>query len=186
LIETANGEQSAKDVEAIVLAFRTARAYWMKKGGGKKPPNCSSTDGIHGVGDPGGECSQCPYAKFGSATHADGSQGAGIACKEMRELLVLLPNETLPHRFSTPPPSVSKFGQYQFMLVSKQVPLWGAISKLSLERATSAGGIDYSRVRFRLGLQLRLPLQRILDPYRRRMAALFMPSAVDATAQEID
>jgi hypothetical protein len=72
------------------------------------------------------------------------------------------------------------------MPVSAPAPYRGVTSKLTLERATNEGGINYSRMRFRLGHRLEPTQQRNFDPYRRRMAELLIPSVVEATTDEGD
>lgn len=138
------------------------------------------------IGDPGVKCRDCPYSKFGSVKNPDGSQGTAQACKELRQVLLLLPGAMLPHLVNIPPTSIRPFSQYQIMLVSAKAPYWGVTTKLTLQRATNEGGINYSRIRFRLGHRLKPTQQRNFDPYRRRMAELLIPSVVEATTDEID
>src|SRR6516162_7957975 len=82
-IKGPDGESSARAFEAIVLSWRDGRLYWkqaMDAGGRKTPPDCVSRDGIVGVGDPGGDCYRCPFAKFGSTAKPGGKSPA---CKSI-------------------------------------------------------------------------------------------------------
>ena len=74
-VPTLDGEESVKEIEGIVIYWRTARAYWeqgLDESGGGSPPDCSSDDGQIGIGTiaatvQGGQCSACPMNQFGSA-----------------------------------------------------------------------------------------------------------------------
>src|SRR6516165_3298387 len=83
LVETATGEASVKELEGIVVAMRPARIFFAKpygSRGGKRPPSCTSINGMEGIGDPDVKCRDCPYSKFGSAQNPDGSQKTAQAC----------------------------------------------------------------------------------------------------------
>ncbi len=70
-------ESEEKSVHGVVIHQHLSRAYWKKgidEGGGNTPPDCQSSDTIHGVGNPGGVCEICPKAQFGTAP---GGGGAG-------------------------------------------------------------------------------------------------------------
>jgi len=177
-IGTLDGEESAKELEGIVLSWRPARLYWKKaigEGGGRKPPDCTSRDGFIGVGDPGGNCAQCPFAQFGSAT-----KGTGQACKQVRQLLLVRPGEILPHLISIPPTSLKAASQYFLMLLGRQMPYWGVTTKLRLERATNEAGINYAKVQFFMGRVLSPQERQLLTPFHEQMQQLLTPLAVDA------
>ena len=56
-IPTLDGEDSLKSLDGIIVHWSAPRAYWtsgMDEGGGSSPPDCSSSDGERGQGDPGG------------------------------------------------------------------------------------------------------------------------------------
>jgi hypothetical protein len=188
-VEGPAGAELARQLPVVIPAFRLARIFWKKAfgtGGGKKPPDCTSTDGFTGIGDPGGECSKCPNAVFGTSINPDGSRGTGQACKEIRQLLVLLPGQLLPHILSVPPTSIRNFLQYSMNLVSAGVTYWGVVTKLSLEPATSTAGIDFARISFSLERRLEKEQIAMLEPYHQRMRGFLQPMIVDATAYEIN
>lgn len=186
-VETAGGEESAAELKGIMAAWRPARVYFKKAygRGGKKPPDCSSIDGRMGVGDPGGPCPDCPYARFGSAINADGSRGKGQACKEVRQVLLLLPGNILPHLVNIPPTSLPAFSQYTLALLNARASYWQTITSLKLERASNESGIEYARVHFRIAKRLEPPQQQAFEPYHLRMKEILKPSIVDASAYEI-
>jgi len=182
-IQTLDGEETAKQIEGIVLAWRPGRLYWAKarnEGGGKKPPDCISRDGFTGVGNPGGECNLCPFAKFGSSPKG----GRGQACKQVRQLLLVRPGEVLPSLIAVPPTSLRAASQYFLMLASRQLSFWTVSTKISLEKASNEDGIEYARMTFRLGRLLSADEQRLLRPYQERMRSILNPLALDAADYE--
>ena len=80
-IPSAEGEDSemAKDITGVIVYNHPAYAYYHDKyTGGNNPPDCSSFDGVNGIGNPGGNCQNCPYNKFGSG------DGQSKLCKNKR------------------------------------------------------------------------------------------------------
>jgi hypothetical protein len=187
VVETANGEEMRTHQDVILLASRKTRRYFVKAfgTGPKKPPQCVSTDGFRGVGDPGGVCRQCPYARFGSAVRSDGSPGPGQACKAVIQVLVLLPGEILPHLLQVPPTSLKTWDHYMVTLVTGRMRFWGCITRLALEKTGADTGMPYSRLTFRMQGKLEPVMINMLDPYRLRMRDLLVPSVIDVSDYEI-
>src|SRR5262249_16727212 len=146
------GEESAKLISGIIMADRPARLLWPSGDGGRKgaPPVCSSKDGYWGVGNPGGDCTQCPFAEYGS----DPKSGRGQACKAIRQILFLRQGQILPDLLSCPPTSLKNAQQYFWRLLSAGVPPWALVTTLSLERAVNAGGDPYAKINFTAGPRL--------------------------------
>jgi hypothetical protein len=187
-VTTAGGEETPRELEGVVTASRTTRVFWRTPygaGGAKRPPDCTSTDGFVGVGDPGGECVQCPWSQFGTAANPDGTPGAGQACKQVQQVLFLLPGSVLPHLLIVPPTSGKAWQQYTLSLLSEGSATWAATTKISVERAQAAGGSNYGRIVFRRGKRLDPQAQQIFHPYHTRMRDLLRPSVVDASSYEI-
>lgn len=187
-VDDPSGCHSMREVTGVITAFRQARIYWKKAygaGGGKKPPSCTSTDGLKGEGDPGGYCAECPLAKFGTALNLDGTPGAGQACKEVRQLLIVLPGQILPHILNIPPTSLKNWKHYSLGLVASQVHFWAVETTLRLEAGTSTGGIEYSRIRFSLERPLSAQQRATHAPYHDRMDQLLKPAIVDGAAYEV-
>ena len=121
-----------------------ARAYWrasLEKGGGSAPPDCFSSDGEHGTGDPGGDCFSCPMNQWASA-----DKGHGKACKEKRLLFLLRPDSVLPVVVQVPSTSIQNVKRYFLRLLDNKMSHWMVVTRLALEPAQSGGGITYSRV----------------------------------------
>jgi len=138
-VPTLEGTEDAKAVEGVVIYFKNQNAYWKQKYDGQNnPPDCVSNDGITGVGDPGGECSECPLNEFGS-------DGKGKACKNMRTLFVLREGDVLPLVLTLPPTSLKEARKYFLRLASKGIPYYGVVTEIALEKDKNEGGIAYSK-----------------------------------------
>jgi len=143
-VPTAQGEETVKHVDCIILAHQPCRGYWPGEFRGNEPPRCSSPDGVTGYGDPGGSCRACPLAQWESA-----QDGRGQACKAMWRLFVLRQGAILPYLLTLAPTSIKPFQVYMTTLSFTATPYYRAISRISLEKARSANGIDYSKAAFR-------------------------------------
>jgi len=175
------GDETEKQLEGIILAWRKGRLYWKEDPNQpgariKRPPDCVSKDAVTGEGDPGGECALCPYAKFGSNPKG----GRGQACKQIRQLLLVRPGESLPYLIAVPPTSLKPASQYFLMLWSRQVPFWAVTTKLQLDLVRNADGIEYSKIQFSLGRRLSPQEKGVLQPYQEKMSGLLSPMALDA------
>lgn len=145
-VPSLEGDEETKTIEGIVIFQRTVRSYWSSAfSGSGTPPDCSSQDGITGVGNPGGPCEMCPLAQFGSAPN-----GRGQACKTNRLLFLLRPQSVLPMLVAVPPSSLKDVRTYLLRLTGQGIPFYGVITGLELARDKNADGIAYSKVAPRL------------------------------------
>lgn len=151
-VPTLDGADSLQSLEGIVVAWRAPRAYWaeaLEESGGGQPPDCSSQDGVIGVGaygvdsetNPEGRCDKCPMNEWGS-----GRDGRGKGCGESRQLFMLLPGRNLPVTVSLPVTSIAPFRKYMLRLAGEGIPYYGVITKLGLKKTETSGGIKYSVV----------------------------------------
>lgn len=139
------GEEIVKELEGVILHQQLVRSYWknsIDEGGGGNPPDCYSPDSIKGIGDPGFECATCPFAQFGSD-----DRERGQACKQMRMIALLRPGMFLPTIVVVPPSSLKNTKQYLFRLAAKNTPVWGVVTKLTLEQDKNVDGIKFSRIK---------------------------------------
>lgn len=144
IVPTLEGEDTQARIEVVVVHHRETRQYYKTafgKGTGKQPPDCSSIDGLTGVGKPGGDCFTCPLSAFGSA---DG--GAGQACKQVKQLFVLRGEVQLPEVVLIPPTSLKAVRQLFLKLTTQGIPYYAALIALELEKAMNSAGIQYGRV----------------------------------------
>lgn len=140
-----DGEKQVKDLDCVVVYSRMTRSFYATEfTGGSNPPDCYSPDCLHGIGVPGGECLTCPNADWES----DPKGGKGKACKERRLMFLLLPGAQLPVVLRIPPSSLKKAKQYLLRLVSINVPMPCAITRMTLSKEKNDGGIAYSGINF--------------------------------------
>jgi len=146
-IDGLEGVEAKPVIPGIIIAWRQTRCYWRgPKGTTTTPPDCTSSDGMIGVGDPGGKCRDCPFSEFGTAVKEDGAPGAGQACKDGRQLFVLQEASWLPTLIVAPPTSIKAVKTFMTRLASKAVPFYAVYVKIGIEVDTSAGGDKFSKL----------------------------------------
>lgn len=133
------------EITGIILDRYPVNAFWPDKfAGASNPPQCVAMDGHTGVGSPGGNCATCPHNQWGSD-----QDGRGKACKNLHRIYVLPPGDIMPLLIALPPTSLPNFNAYMLRLTSKaKKPYWSVLTKIRLEKATSAQGITYSKATF--------------------------------------
>lgn len=137
----------AKEIEGAIIYHHPINAYWEEEYTGQSnPPTCFAIDGKYGEGEPGGVCQDCPNNVFGS----DG--GNGKLCKNMRRIYLLQEGELFPLLLTLPPTSLGNFARYvSRRILQKNLRTNKVVTKVSLKKATSSGGISYSQAVFKLG-----------------------------------
>ncbi len=174
-VPTLEGEESVKEIEGIIIFWKTARAYWPEKFNGENnPPQCSSVDGEVGQGNPGGYCSKCPLAQFGSAEN-----GKGQACKQMRQMFIVRENDILPLVITLPPTSIKPAKQYFMRLASKGIKYTHAVTRITLEKAKSGDGITYSKAAFALVKQLEPAVCTKIDAFTESIRPMLETVAIE-------
>lgn len=135
-----DGEQDTRELTGVILFVQNTRAYYSSPvgDGQASPPDCSSDDGITGVGDPGGACATCPLAQFGSAIR-NGQPATGQACGSKKLLYMLLPDRILPVVVSAPATSLKAIQGYMGSLLQVGKPIYAVETKLSLKREERGG-----------------------------------------------
>jgi hypothetical protein len=153
-VPSLSGEQETKELEGVVIFWKEARGYWPRSfsdTGGGEPPQCSSDDGMHGVGDPGGVCGVCPLAQFGSApARTPNEKAKGQACKASRLLFMLRPNDLLPIVVSLPPTSLKPCRDYFRRLANEELAFYNVVTGMTLTKDKNDAGIPYSVATFRM------------------------------------
>ena len=175
LVPTLEGEVPANEIEGVIVHFTKPRVFWKEpfgSGGGTTPPDCSSIDGITGIGSPGGSCAECPMSKFGTATNQDGSLGAGQACSQKNNLFVLRQNDILPIVVVGPPTSLKNIRQYLLRLANDRSTYYSVITKLKLTKAVSKGGVDYAQIELSFSGRLDDAATAAMDAYHQEIAPI--------------
>jgi RNA polymerase sigma factor (sigma-70 family) len=179
-LPTLTGEETAKELTCIILNSQDLRKYW-KVGmevQANAPPDCYSTDGFTGVGNPGGQCSRCPHSHFGPS-------GESPACKEMRELAVLQENELLPDIISLPRTSKIPSGYYAARLSSRRLSWRSVVTTIGLEKMKNGQGIVYSRATFTAGDVLTPEQEEIITRHIKTVKPSPTPAVVPPEVKEI-
>lgn len=165
-VPSLEGERNEESIEGVIVFWKEPRAYWAQdfdSSGGGTPPDCSSGMGDVGIGIPGGDCSKCPLAAFGSA-EKNGEKAAGQACKQMRMIFLLREGGLLPIVVTAPPTSLGNARQYFLRLSSNGVPFYGVKTRLRLKKDKNKQGIAYSKIEFEMAAVLPPPaIARIKD-----------------------
>jgi len=151
--------EMVKEIVGVILHQHPAYAlYHDRYSGGNNPPECGSYDGVKGIGVPGGECDNCLYNQFGSG------EGAAKMCKNKRQLYVLPENELFPVVLSLPAGSLKPFTRYLKSQLTKGRRLNQVVTRISLKKATSSGGITYSQAVFTFDRLLNLAERETIAP----------------------
>jgi len=178
-IEGIDGEEMVKEVSGPIAAWIDSRLYWQTpyelRGKQRTPPDCSSRNSLIGVGNPGGDCTRCPLAEFGS----DPKGGRGQACKQVRRLMILRPDHIMPDIVGIPPTSHRNAVQYFRRLAALRIPYWAVITHLKLERTSNADGVDYARIVFTAGERFSPADREAFAPYHQQMVQVLRNIAVD-------
>lgn len=141
--EDGEDTEMAKDITGVILYNHPAFAYYAAAfAGGHAAPDCSSIDGLNGVGTPGGDCRTCPFNKFGSG------DGQSKLCKNKRMLYILREGELFPVVLSLPTGSLRAFTTYVKRQLTRGRKLSQIVTKISLKKAASGAGITYSQAVF--------------------------------------
>ncbi len=162
--EDGEGTDLVKEVEAVILYSHPANSYYTEAyKGGSNPPDCGSFDGITGNGNPGGTCKNCPYNQFGSG------DGKSKACKNRRMLYLLRENEIFPMVLNLPTGSLKGFTKYVQTLLARGKRPNQVVTKISLRKASSASGIDFSQAVFKTVRSLEAAEQKNIDAMSEQM-----------------
>ena len=180
-VPTADGEQSFKEIEGVIVHIGRRRAYWSDPNPTGQMPDCTSNDCIRGAGNPGGACAHCPLNVFGSARKPDGSPARGKACKESKLIFMLREGSLLPHVVVLSPASIRPMTRYQLNL---GLPFWSVVTKLELGRTKNRDGIAYAEVRAtKTGILPKETAQQVLA-YAQQLQAVFASTTMERSDVE--
>jgi len=146
--------KSFDEIKAVVLLKQKTRGCWEE---GNKIPLCSSFDGLMGTDANGNSrrCTECPQNAWGS-----GKEGKGKACKEMRRMFLMTPENALPIQISFPPTSISIVDNFFSARLTNRISDIAKEVKFSLV-AASNNGFDFAKVVLKNGDNI--PAKEILE-----------------------
>lgn len=179
IIEDEKGETtSTKKLEGILVYIKSTRAYWRKDASEGAPPDCQSSNGRIGIGDPGGSCLECHWNQYETATNDDGSQGKGKGCNERRNLFFVRPGQVLPDIVSVSATSIPPIKKW---LLRLRVRYSSFVTHLSLQ--TNADGIKkWPTLILERGPDLDADMSAKMLAYAQEIQTIF--ANVTATAEE--
>ena len=96
-------------------------------------------------------CEGCPYNEYGSGADQTGKQGRGKACKNMRRLYLMMSGDPNLYLLTVPPTSIKDVNRQLAKILAGGVPYTGMILRFTLEKATNANGVAYSKVVIKKG-----------------------------------
>lgn len=135
-----------KELVGVIVDHHPINVYYRESyTGGNEQPDCASDDGKVGDGDPGGDCSKCPLNQWGS----DPDGGRGKACQNKRRVYILREGDLFPVLLSLPATSLKAFADFMAKRVlGKGRRSYEVLTRVTLKKATSGGGITYSQAQF--------------------------------------
>lgn len=132
------GVEVVEELDAVILGIKPGRSYWKTafgKGGGNTPPDCQSSDGVWGIGEPGGECSSCELGQFKGD------------CRQSTLLLVAVKGELLPWVIRITPGSLGSLGNYLKRVLSvRGIVHWAVLTRFYIVSAKGEGGAPYGQI----------------------------------------
>jgi len=139
-----SGDTMEKELTGIILDYTTPRAYWDTPDPVEgTPPVCFSMDS-HASYVEGKPCARCVFNDFGSK---DGESNAK-ACKESVEVYLLRPDSIMPVIVRIPVSSKLLFLKYSMRLIGSMTPIYGVVTRITLDKATSKAGKPYALYNF--------------------------------------
>lgn len=150
------------ELRGIIVHWREERAYWVKdydeSGGGE--PDCIARDAQRGIGNPGGDCSKCPMAEYGSA-----NKGNGQACQLRRLIFMIRKDDFLPAVVNVSPGSIKGLHKYFLSLASRGMFPHQVETSLTLEARMSKTNVKYSSVVAKATRALDGPTLKAVEAY---------------------
>jgi len=150
--ENPDDPDMVKVLEAVIVDKYPVNSYFAKEYTGEKvPPDCSSTDGKLGYAPPesvvdwaGGSnhCATCHLNQFGS------DPKGGKACANKYRLYLLFSGDMFPKLLTLPAGSLKAYGDYARRIVGKGYLAHQVLTKITLKKERSNGGIEYSQAQF--------------------------------------
>lgn len=159
----------AKELVGVIVGHRPQNTYWANAYSGENStPDCYSNDSKIGIISSTGEtrnCKTCLYNQFGSGVNAQGQPTRGKACKNLHRLYFLLEGALMPVIINIPPTSIKSLSDYlSKRLLMKGKRSFQVLTKITLKKATSGDGIQYSQCIFTKVGDLSPEVQKNLAP----------------------
>lgn len=133
--------ETYKEMVGIVAVSRISRAFWPSvygSGESNAAPECTSADGVVGIGLPGGRCEDCALNQW--------PEGGGRKdCQEMRRLVVLSDDKGA-FLLTLKPGSMRAWDRYAARLRATGLRYYAVRTRFGIEAAQNRNGIKFTRV----------------------------------------
>jgi hypothetical protein len=140
-VKLPTGKQIFETLDAVILHIGNERAYYEQEWGtgDNTPPDCSSDNGVIGIGSPGGKCVDCEFAQFGPNNEAP-------QCSQKKPLYLLVPeiNPINPVVLYATGPSFPNIKKFNINLMQFGINIYDVKVKLSLEVKKTKNNMDAS------------------------------------------
>lgn len=164
-----------KELVGVILGYTTPRAYWETSNPVEgAPPTCFSLDSITSTDDKA--CCNCAYNEFGSKENGESN---AKACKESIEIYLLREDNIMPIVVRVPVSSKMIFQKYLLRLVSNMYPIYGVVTKITLEKATNKTGQSYGKFKFQVDKVLGNDEINAMKNYSKNMMNLLTETSED-------
>ncbi len=172
-VEGPSGPEPHESLRGVILAIRNNLRKWWRvrlddNDGSSGPPDCRSTDGVHGLGinslDEGAEpskheCSECPWAQFGSTR----GPGSGQDCQQYALIFFLREGSRVPVVISAPPTSLNQMTSFGLDLIDRDLDPSSVVTELALTQ-DKRGGKDVSIITPRVAAELgKVEVERVQE-----------------------
>jgi len=138
------GGEKVESFMGILLDTNRINAWWevaYEDSGGGDIPDCFSQNGIDPspscLNKQADSCMSCPQNEFGT-------KGRGKACKNMKRIHIIMPDQSFPNRLTLPPTNLEAIDEYIRDLTSAGKPYQLVITKFSLREKSNKDGVAYS------------------------------------------
>lgn len=150
-LQDENGEATAHPaLKMIIIGFKPYKSWYEKSFDERDAevdsptPDCFSADTVTGTGCncisykiPAGQpCAQCPLNEWGSSRKG----GKGKECHDRMRVWFLLEGYAVPMYIDLPKTSLGNFRNYRKRLTKKAKTIYGVVTTVKLEKATSTDG----------------------------------------------
>ena len=151
-----NGDPNeVTEISGVVIFTHPVNVYYVNPYANENnTPSCSSEDGIHGYGNPGGDCRECPFNRFGS-------NGRGKLCSNRRMLYILPEGELFPIMLSLPTASLRGYSDYVKYLIMKGRRPSAVVTTITIKNVINRNGDMYPQVVFALDRMLSEEEQKV-------------------------
>jgi len=168
-----DGNDQKQEIHAAVLLDNDIRLMFAKPfgSGPKEPPQCYSTDGKNGIGQPGGLCETCEWNQWGTRKNEHGEPTRGKACSERRLFVLFTPDSTLPLTLSAPPSSLNTVRKDFMRAAGKGHKPSKSLWTFYLE-TSAAGGVEHPVVRARFERELSEEELAMIGMYRQAIGGI--------------